>query len=134
MTSIMNVSELFGANINEVNERSFRQVKYRKYKNKYYFYIGDWNGQKHLFILIPENESLIPPKFIKIESVVEDPTEVELLACTDGCPEPLGTGFPLDLNKESALFKLAFDHLMQSKKLPEDRTNNAESTPKPQQI
>lgn len=134
-TSIINISELYGneGNINEVNERSFRLSQFRKYKSKYYYYIGDWNGAKHLFIL--SNEDYIPPKYIKIEGVFEDPTSIEELACiNDECPNPLGNGFPIDLHKESALFKLAFDHLKQVKTNTEDRTNNAESTPKQQQI
>ena len=129
----MNVSELWGDAINEINERSFRLVKYRKHKVKYYYYIADWNGEKYMFIMIPDD--FVPPKYIKIEGIFEDPTTVDSLACADGeCPNPLGTGFPVDLVKESAMFKMAFDHVMQAKKLPEDRTNNAESTIKNQQI
>lgn len=130
---VLNISELYGAHINQVRERSFRTVKYRKYKNDFYYLIGDYNGDKHLFIMT--NTNRIPPKYIKAEGVLSDPSLVDEFTCDSGdCFDPLGTGFILDLSKHNALFKLTTEMLGVTFKLPEDRTNNAESTPINNQI
>jgi len=126
---LLNVSELWGDNINQVSEKTFRISKYRKYKNKYYYYIGDFNGEKYLFIL-SEDDLLIPPKYIKLEGIFEDPSEALNFACNDGkCPKLSGTGFPFTLTKEGALIQKTVQRLLNSKRLPEDLSNNANSTP-----
>jgi len=126
---IMNVSELWGDNINQVSERTFRYAKYRKNKNKYYYYIGDFNNDKYLFIMSEDN-LLIPPKYIKIEGIFEDPSKVLDFACNDGeCPKLSGTGFPFTLTKEAALVQKTIQRLLTSKRLPEDLSNNTNSTP-----
>lgn len=126
---ILNVSELYGSHINQIRERSFRNVSFRKYKAKYYYMIADYNGEKHLFILTESN--IIPPKYIKVEGVLVDPSEIDEFSCNENngeCFDPLGTGFSLDLSKHNALFKLTTEMLGITLKLPEDRSNNAEST------
>jgi hypothetical protein len=124
----LNISELFGDHINRVTERQFRTLKYRKYKPPYYYYIGDVQGKKHLFIL--SEGSVIPPKYIKAEGIFEDPSDVLEFACTDAeCSSLSGTGFPFTLAKESALIKMVVTSLTASKKLPEDLANDAKSVP-----
>ena len=41
---------------------------------------------------------------------------------------PVGVGFSLDLTKHNALFKLTTELLGITLKMPEDRSNNSEST------
>lgn len=124
---VLNISELWGNHINRITERQFRTISNRKYKVPFYYYIGDYNGSKYLFIL--GNDSP-PPKYIKAEGIFEDPIDVaNSAACEEDCPQLTGTGFPFILNKESALVKMVIEMLMVSKKLPEDLTNDAESTP-----
>ena len=125
---IMNISELYGSHINQVRERTSRTVKYRKYKVDFYYMIGDFNNEKHLMIL--GTTGRIPAKYVKAEGVLSDPTEVDEFMCNenDGCFDPLGNGFSLDLTKHNALFKLTTEMLGITMKLPEDRTNNGEST------
>lgn len=128
---ILNISELYGDHINQVNERSFRLTKYRKYKNDYYYYIGDYNGDKYLFIL----GNKIPPKYVKAEGILADPSFVEEVACTEEeCFDPLGAGFNLQLSNHNALFKLTTELLGISLKLPEDLSNNANSVEANKQI
>jgi hypothetical protein len=125
---ILNISELFGDHINYIKERSYRTVKYRKYQNKFYYMIGDINGEKHIFMLSPNNN--IPPKYIKAEGVLVDPSETEEFMCdsNEECFNPVGVGFSLDLTKHNALFKLTTELLGITLKMPEDRSNNSEST------
>ena len=130
---ILNISELWGDHINRLTERQFRTLKDRKYKPPYYYYIGDYNGQKYLFIFA-ENK-VNPPKYIKAEGIFEDPSDVLAFACDDGeCPTLSGTGFPFTLSKESALIKMVVESVLVSKKLPEDLSNDAKSTPDQQII
>lgn len=130
---ILNISELFGDHINRITERQLRTLKNRKYKPPYYYYIGDVQGEKYLFIL---SESVnIPPKYIKAEGIFEDPSDVLEYACADDeCPSLSGTGFPFTLSKESALIKMVMESVLNSKKLPEDLTNDAKSIPDQQII
>jgi hypothetical protein len=125
---ILNVSELFGNAINQIRERSFRTVKYRKYKIDYYYLIGDYKGEKYMFILSPTSKT--PPKYIKAEGVLSDPSEISDFLCDaqGECFDPLGSGFALDISKHNALFKLTTELLSISAKAAEDRTNNADST------
>jgi len=124
----LNISELFGDHIDRITERQFRTLKNRKHKPSFYYYIGDMQGQKHLFIL--GGETKIPPKYIKAEGIFEDPSDVLTFACNDDdCPSLSGTGFPFLLSKESALIKMVVQSVLISKKLPEDLTNDAKSTP-----
>jgi len=124
----LNISELFGDHINRVTEKQYRLLKDRKYRRSYYYYIGDVQGAKHLFIL--SENTVIPPKYIKAEGIFEDPADVLSFACSDSaCPKLSGTGFPFTLAKESALIKMVVESLLASKKLPEDLSNDAKSTP-----
>lgn len=124
---VLNISELWGDHINRIAERQFRTIANRKYKVPYYYYIGDYNNAKYLFIL---GNQTPPPKYIKAEGIFSDPSEVLTFACTDGeCPSLSGTGFPFILHKESALIKMVVDTILRSKQLPEDLTNDAKSTP-----
>jgi hypothetical protein len=124
---ILNISELFGNHINRITERQFRTLGDRKYKAPYYYYIGDVDSKKYIFILGNQGP---PPKYIKAEGVFEDPSEVLEFACDDTeCPSLSGTGFPFILSKESALIKMTMDTILASKKLPEDLVNDGKSTP-----
>jgi hypothetical protein len=126
---VLNISELWGDNINKLTERQFRTIANRKYKPKYYYYIGDYDNNKYLFIL---GNSTVPPKYIKAEGIFEDPAEVLEFACQDtGCPSLTDTGFPFLLHKESALIKMVIELMMNIKKIPEDLTNDAKTTPDP---
>lgn len=131
---LLNVSELFGDIINQIRERAFRTVKYRKYKVNFYYLIGDFKGEKYLFILSPSSK--IPPKYIKAEGVLSDPSEISEFLCESQgeCFDPLGSGFALDISKHNALFKLTTELMAISAKAAEDRTNNTESTPPQNQI
>ena len=125
---MLNISELYGDHINQITERQFRTSKNRKYKPKYYYYIGDVNGEKHLFIL--DNNNVIPSEYIKAEGIFEDPMEVFKYACKDTeCFPVTASGFPFILSKEGALIKMTVDTILQSKKSPEDLSNNNKSTP-----
>lgn len=131
---LLNVSELFGNIINQIRERAYRTVKYRKYKVDFYYLIGDLKGEKYLFILSPSSK--IPPKYIKAEGVLSDPSEISEFLCESQgeCFDPLGSGFALDISKHNALFKLTTELMAISAKAAEDRTNNTESTPPQNQI
>jgi hypothetical protein len=125
-TLVLNISELWGDKINRLTENQFRTLSTRKYKVPYYYYIGHYNNDHYLFIL---GNSTAPPKYIKAEGVFEDPSEVLRFACTDEeCPSLYGTGFPFQLSKESTLIKMAIEMILVSKKLPEDLSNNSQST------
>ena len=127
-TLILNVSELWGDHINRITERQFRLLKDRKYKPKFYYYIGDYQSDKYLFLL--SEQVSIPPKYIKVEGVFEDPLEALDFACQeDDCPSISGTGFPFTLSKEGALIQMAKQRIISTKKLPEDLSNNTNSTP-----
>jgi len=125
-TSIITISELWGDIILPIRENANRYTKYRKYKPKMYYMIGDVNGEKYLFVI----SRTTPPRIIKAEGVFEDPSIIDRIACTDDCPSPTGIGFPLDLNKHYDLLKLSFEMLGLSMKQPEDRSNNSQSTTK----
>lgn len=127
-TLVLNISELFGDKINQITENQFRTLHNRKYKVPYYYYIGNFDNDHYLFIL---GNSTVPPKFIKAEGIFEDPTQVNQFACTEECPPLTGTGFPFQLDKESAMIKMVVELIMVSKKLPEDLINDAKSTPDP---
>lgn len=125
---LLNISELFGDNINRVTEREFRTLKNRKYKPKYYYYIGHFKDDQYLFILADTN--IVAPKYIKAEGIFEDPTDVFKYACKDTeCIQLTDSGFPFKLAKESALIKMTVEIILMSKKLPEDLSNNNKSTP-----
>jgi len=123
---VLNVSELWGDKINRITENQFRTIGNRKYKVPYYYYVGNYDNDYYLFIL---GNSTVPPKYIKVEGIFDDPSEVSAsAACDEDCPQMMGIGFPFQLDKESAMIKMVVELLMVSKKLPEDLTNNAEST------
>ena len=127
-TLVLNISELYGDHINRITEKQFRTLKDRKYKRPYYYYIGDVQGKKHLFILGEGKPH--PPKYIKAEGIFEDPSDVLQFACNETeCPSLSGTGFPFTLSKESALIKLVIESISVSKKFPEDLSNDAKSVP-----
>ena len=121
---IMNTSELWGNHINYINERSFRVSKYRKNKEPYFSYIGHYNNDYYMFILGDK----IPPKYIKIEAVFIDPMEIINFQCDEDCPKPQGTGFPMDRTKLDGLMKMSLEFLGISMKMPEDRSNDGQST------
>lgn len=126
--TIIQISELWGDNLLPIRETSIRYKDLRKYKKQMYYLIGDVNGAIHLFVISDK----IPPKYIKAEGIFEDPDCIADLLCEDEgeCFNPLGSGFNLDLTKFNALFKMTFtEHLAKDTQLPEDRTNNADSTP-----
>ena len=78
---------------------------------------------------------IIPPRYIKIEGVLEDPSLADDIACTENeCFDPLGSGFNLQLSDHNALFKLTTELMGVSLKLTEDRSNNANSTETNKQI
>lgn len=129
---ILNISELWGDHINQITERQFRTISNRKYQPPFYYYIGDYNNDKYLFIL---GNATVPPKYIKAEGIFEDPGDVLKFACQDNeCPSLTGTGFPFTLSKESALIKMTLETILSSKQLPEDLVNDAKSTPDQQII
>ena len=70
----------------------------------------------------------IPPKYIKIEAVFIDPMEIINFQCDEDCPKPQGTGFPMDRTKLDGLMKMSLEFLGISMKMPEDRSNDGQST------
>lgn len=130
-TAIMNVSELYGSIVTPVRETSNRFVKYRKFKRKMHYLIGDVNGDKYMFIMT----TTTPPRYLKIEGVFYDPTSVAASACTDAeCMRLQDSGFPIEPDKLNDLFKMAVDHLVNNMKMNEDRSNNSSSTLGSQQM
>jgi hypothetical protein len=125
ITSVLKVSELWGEDIPSIRETAYRYVKYRKYKNKMYYLIGDVRNEKYLFIM--SNQT--PPRYIKLEGIFEDPTQVLHSACQDEeCPRPQGAAFNLDISRINDLFKLATELMGITLKMPEDKSNNSDST------
>lgn len=123
---ILKISELFGDHIGKVSESSNRYVKHRMHKSNMYYMIGDVRGQKYLFILSNKN---IPPKYIKAEGIFQDPSEVEYAACTEEqCFNPQGVGFPIENHLVNGLYKMALEFLGVSLKMPEDISNNSNSS------
>lgn len=130
-TSIINVSELWGNPLMPVRETQSRLIKYRKHNTGMYYLIGESKGEHYMYIITNKT----PPRYIKIETILEDPTMVEQIACTDEeCPKPLGMGFPIELHKHTDLLELAFALLKPSLEAIEDRSNNAQSTVKEKTI
>jgi hypothetical protein len=126
-SSVINVSELWGDSILPVRETANRVAKYKKYKHPMYYIIGDNNGEKYLYVI----SNKVPPRYIKIEGVFEDPSLIDQIACKDEeCPNPLGMGFPMDLHKHLDLIKISMELITPSLKTPEDRSNNSQSTVK----
>lgn len=123
--SIFNVSELFGEPLHSVKETSMRLLKYRKYKSSMYYLIGALRGEHYLYVIANKT----PPRYLKIEGVFQDPSEIDEVSCKEpDCPQPTGNGFPLAIDKHNTLFKIAMEMIGVSLKMPEDRSNNADST------
>lgn len=123
--AVLNVSELNGEALPAIRESSSRLIKYRKYKPKMYYLIGDLNNEKYIYI-ISKN---IPPKYIKLEGIFEDPTQIDTLACKeDDCPNPQGAAFNLEVGDYNDMFKIATETMAITLKLREDRSNNSSST------
>ena len=125
INEIMQVSELMGDSILPIRETAKRFEKYRKYRRKFYYMIGDYNGEKYLYI-ISKNK---PSQYLKIEGVFEDPSIIPYVSCNEeNCFDVVGTGFSIDLHRLNGLFKMAIEHLNISKKLTEDTSNNTDSS------
>lgn len=123
--SIINVSELWGDPVYAVRESTMRLLKYRKHKSSMYYLIGALRGEHYLYVI----SNKTPPRYLKIEGVFQDPSEIDEASCQEPeCPRPTGNGFPLSIDKHTTLFKIAMEMIGIPMKMPEDRSNNADST------
>ena len=124
---IAEFSELYGEELMPVTENASRYLKYRKYKKSMYYLIADVRGEKYLFIIDGRNNGVKPPKYIKINAVLEDPSAADVVACNEEeCPCLEGSGFPIESHLLLSAYKLAMEMLSISMSMREDRSNNAE--------
>lgn len=120
---IAEFSELYGDLITGVSESESRFLKYRKFNRKMYYQIADVKGEKYLFLIT----SVTPPKYIKVNTILNDPTEAQYAACTDEeCPCLEGNGFPVEAHLMNSLYKMSLEFLGISMGMKEDRSNNSE--------
>lgn len=121
--SIAEFSELYGDLITGVSENESRFLKYRNFSRKMYYMIGDVRGEKYLFLIT----SVTPPKYIKVNTILEDPSEAQYAACEDEeCPCLEGNGFPLEPHLLNSVYKISLEFLGLSMGMREDRSNNSE--------
>lgn len=120
---IAEFSELSGDLITGVTENESRFLQYRKFKRKMYYLIGDVRGEKYLFVITEQ----IPPKYIKVNTILEDPLEAQYASCKDEeCPAPLGNGFPIEPHLLLSVYKITLEIMGISMSMQEDRSNNSE--------
>lgn len=130
VNDLLYVSYLQGKRINQINENASRFIKYAKYKVDFYFMIGDVKGEKYLFI-IQTDKTKLPPKYLKIQMIAEDPSQIEYSACNEeGCINFYDSGFPIDLHNVNAMYKMALEMISPALRIPEDISNNSDSSGK----
>ena len=124
---IAEFSELFGEQLYPLTENESRYVQFRRWTNKQYYMIGDVGGEKHLFVMSEKQ----PAKYIKINAVLEDPTEAQYASCTEEeCPDPTGNGFPIESHLLVGIYKITLEFMGMTMSMTEDRSNNAEGDTK----
>ena len=119
---VADFSELKGELITPVSENSSRFIKYRRVPRNMHYLIGDVNGEKYLFII----SNVKPPKYIKVNTILEDPTKAAYFKCEDEeCFEPSGTGFPVEGHLLNFVYKIALEMLSVYMTMKDDRSNNS---------
>lgn len=122
---IAEFSELNGDLITGVTENVSRFLKYRKVKRKMHYLIADVRGEKYLFII----STVKPPKYIKINTILENPMEAQYAACTEEeCFDPTGTGFPIEAHLLNSIYKMTLELMGIYMTMHDDRSNNSEGT------
>ena len=120
---VIEFSELYGDLITGVTENESRFLKYRKFNRNMYYMIGDLRGEKYLYLFT----SITPPKYIKVNTILNDPSLAQYASCTDEeCPCLEGDGFPHEPHLINSIYKIALEFLGLSMSMREDRANNAE--------
>ena len=120
---IAEFSELYGDLITGVTENESRFLKYRKFNRKMYYMIGDSKGEKYLYLIT----EITPPKYIKVNAILNDPVDAQYAACSDEeCPCLEGNGFPHEAHLLNNIYQISLEFLGLSMSMREDRSNNSE--------
>lgn len=120
---IAEFSELNGDLITQVTENTGRMLRYRKVKRRLHYLIGDVRGEKYLFVISEE----VPPKFIKVNTVLIDPIEAQYAQCTDDdCPIKTENLFPIEPHLLNSVYRMALENMGISMSMFDDRSNNSE--------
>lgn len=119
------VSTLGGEEIAQSTEAKSRYRKYKKTRidNLYYIRVNN-----RLAVMNSPSNRL---RAIKITAVFEDPVAAfGVNVCEEGdCIESVGTGFSTEMGDNIDIYQIVLESLIMTKQLPDDLTNNAESTP-----
>jgi hypothetical protein len=123
---ILRISTLSGEEIAQSTEAQARYRKYKKTRVKGLYYIST---NKRIAIFNSPGNRL---KVVKVRALFIDPVNAVLSAgCStddDPCPDPLGTGFGSKQSDNIDMYEIALKTLLTTKQLPEDKTNNSDST------
>ncbi len=126
--NIINVSELYGSLITPVTENSSRFLEFRKHKRVFHYLIGDVRGEKYMFIITNTK----PPKYIKAEMILEDPSQILYNQCEDEpCEDIRLLPFPIETHLLDSLYKLTLELMSVAMSTTDDRSNNSEGIFKP---
>jgi hypothetical protein len=119
------VATLGGEEIAPTTEAKARYRKYKKTRVNSLYYIRVNN---RLAIMNSPSNRL---KAIKITAIFEDPVSAMAvnLCDTDDCTDIVGTGFSTEMADNQDIYQIVLESLLATKQLPEDLSNNAESTP-----
>jgi hypothetical protein len=129
--SIQRISTLGGEEIAPTTEALARRRKYKKTGQDRLYYI--LNNKRISVFNSPANKL----KAIKIKALFQDPIgAAEAAGCPDGtdCTDVvIGTGFNTRMSDNIDMYDIAMKSLIMTKQLPEDRSNDAESSVLPSQ-
>lgn len=130
-SEILRVSTINGKEIAASTEAKHRLREYRKTGKNNYYYLRMSN--KLAIFNVPQNRLRV----IKVKGLFLDPVAAELAsACssTTNCGTLLDATFGTRVADRMAMREEVFKVLLRTDKMPEDRSNDAESNPNNQQI
>lgn len=130
-SEILRVSTVMGKEIAPLTESKHRLREFRKTGKNNYYYVR-MNNKLAIFN-VPQNRL----RLIKMKGIFLDPAGAQLAsACggEDSCTSVLDATFGTKVADRMAIRNEVFKILLQTDKMPEDRSNDADSTPPPQTI
>lgn len=125
----MRVATISGQEIAPLNEESHKNRKYRKtgHNNFYYVRMND----RIAVLNVPMNRL----KGIKITAIFEDPITAALDSkCESDCSSVLDASFQISMGTRISVYTETMKFLLNTDKLPEDRSNDAGSDVQQQKI
>ena len=128
---IMRVSTLWGEEVAQSSEAKRMYRKYKKTGQDNMYYVRS-NNKLNIFNRLPK-----PLKIIKITAVFEDPVGAASIHNCDpdsACYDVRGTGFDIKASDVIDMYNIVLEGLLKTKMTPDDRSNNADSVSKQQQI